>query len=470
MFALRVTYLMGRVYSARFEDGDEKNEPEWPPHPSRLFSALVAAWGDGGAEEELKPALEWFEESASPMIYAGACSHRKVVDTFVPVNDSARLPEDRPRKPRRFPSATVFPPDVYFVWNDGPSELQTRALDGILKRTSSLGHSASLISIEMTTQIPKENLDVWLPDADDGKRLRVAHPGRLNELVRRYERFQENPNKIHRPSLGRTALYAKQGVLHPDPPQGIFDRMIILRRDAGPRTSLRSTLSITASLRRQMLKLSPQPIPEYLSGHAPGSTPENPLRSENPHLALVPLAFGGRRGTGELLGIASLLPRTLSREEQSVCWSILGRIRELDMPWGKWTVSIADAEEDRRTLLPETWTRSCRTWSTITPFVFDRFPSEPYGEEAERIVREALVRTGLPEPPELGLHYNPWHVGVPKASAFPAAPSRTGKPQRYHCHVRARFDRSVTGPIAVCAGRYYGYGLFRPLLEREEIE
>ena len=50
MFVLRVTYLMGRVYSAAFDDGDDKREPEWPPHPSRLFSALVAAWGDSGAE------------------------------------------------------------------------------------------------------------------------------------------------------------------------------------------------------------------------------------------------------------------------------------------------------------------------------------------------------------------------------------------------------------------------------------
>src|SRR5579883_849700 len=45
MLALRVTYLMGRVYSASFDDGDAKAEPEWLPHPSRLFSALTAAWG-----------------------------------------------------------------------------------------------------------------------------------------------------------------------------------------------------------------------------------------------------------------------------------------------------------------------------------------------------------------------------------------------------------------------------------------
>src|SRR5437588_12956028 len=103
MFALRVTYLTGRVHSAVFDDGDVKAEPEWPPHPSRLFSALVAAWGDGGSEKELQPALEWLESQGSPTIYAPDCTRRKLVQAFVPVNDSVTLPEDRPRKPPAFP-------------------------------------------------------------------------------------------------------------------------------------------------------------------------------------------------------------------------------------------------------------------------------------------------------------------------------------------------------------------------------
>ena len=87
-------------------------------------------------------------------------------------------------------------------------------------------------------------------------------------------------------------------------------------------------------------------------------------------------------------------------------------------------------------------------WSTVTPFVFDRYPKEPFGDEAERTVREAMMRVGLPEPCEIDLHYNPWHPGVPKASAFPPATARkagqTG--QRYHCHARVRFGRLVAGP------------------------
>jgi CRISPR-associated protein Csb2 len=145
-------------------------------------------------------------------------------------------------------------------------------------------------------------------------------------------------------------------------------------------------------------------------------------------------------------------------------------VKELVMPWGSWDISVTDAEEERRALQPQTWNKAHTVWSTVTPFVFDRYPKDPYGEEAQRTVREAMTRVGLPEPCEIDLHYNPWHRGVPKASAFPPAPARPGKPQRYHCHARIRFDRQVAGPLVAGAGRYYGYGLFRALFDGGEKE
>ena len=133
MFALRVTYLMGRVYSSALDDADDKREPEWPPYPSRLFSAFVAAWGDSGADEELRSGLEWIEQQAPLTIYAGDCTQRKVVKAFVPVNDAKTLPEDRPRKPRTFPSAALSMPDVYFAWDSTPPPDVLAAIERILE-------------------------------------------------------------------------------------------------------------------------------------------------------------------------------------------------------------------------------------------------------------------------------------------------------------------------------------------------
>jgi len=469
MFAIRVTYLMGRVYSAVFDDGDSKVEAEWPPHPSRLFSALVSAWGDGGAEEELKVGLEWIENQEAPKIHAGDCTLRKLVQAFVPVNDKVSLSEDRARKPRSFPSATLTHPDAYFVWKDSPPSNIASALRTILDRTSSLGHSASLVVAEITENIPEAAGSIWQPDTAGEMRMRIASPGRLKELTARYERFQQNPSKIHRPSAGDTTLYGRPPEPQSAGMQGTFDRMIVLKRDSGSRASLRSALSITVALRGAIMAKAPQPIPEYISGHAPESTHDLPVRSERPHMALVPLPFvAAEHATGELMGVAAILPKTLTREDQEMCWRILAAVNELKMPWGKWGVSVTDAEEHRRALRPETWTRPYAVWSTVTPFVFDRYPKDPFGSEAEQVVRQAFVRSGFPEPVEVDLHYNPWHPGVPKASAFPPALARPGKPQRYHCHVRARFNKLVKGPMVVGAGRYYGYGLFRGLPERTE--
>jgi len=467
VFALRVKYLTGRVYSAIFEDGDAKRAPEWPPHPSRLFSALVAAWGDGGAEEELKPALKWLEEQTAPVIYAGRHSPRWLVQSFVPVNDDSGLPEDRSRKPRAFPSASLSHPDVYFVWEAEPPIEAAAALERILQRTSYLGHSSSLVAVEIASAPPEGDWTVWQPSGSKGERMRVTHSGRLKELCDSYERFQRDPSKIHRPSRGKTALYSPASSSRPTAVQGVFKEMILLRRDAGPRASLRSTLGVLAALRGAIQKHAPDPVREYLSGHAPESTPANPVRSEKPHVALVPLPFvAAPRATGEILGAALLLPTTLTVDERRECWDVAASITELGMSWGRWMVSIADAEEHRRTLRHEMWAGPHKVWSTVTPFVFDRYPKDPYGEEAEQIVRAAFARVGFPEPRELVLHYNPWQNGVPKATLFPPAPARPGKPQRYHCHVLARFEQTIAGPVVAGAGRYYGYGLFAPLAAR----
>jgi CRISPR-associated protein Csb2 len=457
---------MGRVYSAAFEDGDGKAEPEWPPHPSRLFSALTAAWGEGGSEEELRPALEWLERQDPPRIHFGAHTKRRLVQAFVPVNDAETIPEDRPRKGRVFPSASLAAPDVYFIWETSPTEEIRAKLDQILLRTSSLGHSSSLVSIEFAQAIEADRLTEWHPGAPRGERMRIPYAGRLGDLVERHKRFQESGSKMYRPTAGRTALYASRQEIGAEPARGLFEQMIVLRRGAGQRASLRSTLSVTGALRRAILQHGPQPAPEYISGHAHGSTPEAPMPSASPHVAFIPLAnIGFPYATGDLLGAAIVLPRTLTREQREICWRAVECVEKLTMPWGWWDVLIADAEEQRRALLPETWTKESVLWSTVTPFVFDRYPKDPYGVEAEQTVHEAFIRVGLPAPCQIDLHYNPWHVGVPKASAFPPAPARAGKPQRYHCHIRARFERPIAGPVLAGAGRFYGYGLFRQLAE-----
>jgi len=106
MLALEIELLTG-VYRAALPDN---SSAEWPPHPERVFSALVQAWGDGGGDARERASLEWLEGFPAPWIEAddaSDCSPRSAPTVFVPPNDShgdeiTVLPDRRERQARNF--------------------------------------------------------------------------------------------------------------------------------------------------------------------------------------------------------------------------------------------------------------------------------------------------------------------------------------------------------------------------------
>ncbi len=86
MLAIEVSFLTGRFVAASHHD---RSVPEWPPHPARLFSALVATWADADQPDPSeRQALEWLESQTSPSIYASDATPRSRATHFVPVNDA----------------------------------------------------------------------------------------------------------------------------------------------------------------------------------------------------------------------------------------------------------------------------------------------------------------------------------------------------------------------------------------------
>ena len=86
-FAIEVNFLTGRYVATAYND---RRESEWPPHPARLFSAMVAAWGDAERPDlKERRALEWIENQAAPGIAASTAVPRSSVSHFVPVNDAS---------------------------------------------------------------------------------------------------------------------------------------------------------------------------------------------------------------------------------------------------------------------------------------------------------------------------------------------------------------------------------------------
>src|SRR5690348_17446900 len=85
MLALEVEFLLGRYVASDFRN---REQAEWPPHPSRLFSALVAAAYESGLGESAHAALLWLEAQPSPCLCADVHPRPQTpVTVFVPIND-----------------------------------------------------------------------------------------------------------------------------------------------------------------------------------------------------------------------------------------------------------------------------------------------------------------------------------------------------------------------------------------------
>ena len=85
-FGIEVNFLTGRFVATFHND---RRHFEWPPHPARLYSALVAARADADEpDQKEREALEWLEAQSAPAIAASEAVPRGVVAHFVPVNDA----------------------------------------------------------------------------------------------------------------------------------------------------------------------------------------------------------------------------------------------------------------------------------------------------------------------------------------------------------------------------------------------
>ena len=97
MLAIEIELLTGRYAATAHND---RGRAEWPPHPARFFSALVAALHDHeDADQAERAALLWLEQQSAPSLWVDPESRvgrRQVQDAdgrwqvpgvYVPVND-----------------------------------------------------------------------------------------------------------------------------------------------------------------------------------------------------------------------------------------------------------------------------------------------------------------------------------------------------------------------------------------------
>ena len=143
MVAIGIRYLMGWSMATHSAD---RERPEWPPHPDRVFMALAAAYYETEGSDNERQALQWLERQPAPSMRAEDATYRKTLTTYVPVNDTKTelrlLPENRSRQPRQFPVSIPRDPTVYLIWPGEPSPEVRLGLDSLCDKVIRVGHSA----------------------------------------------------------------------------------------------------------------------------------------------------------------------------------------------------------------------------------------------------------------------------------------------------------------------------------------
>jgi CRISPR-associated protein Csb2 len=513
VLAFGIRYLNG---FAAASEPDSRERAEWPPHPGRVFMALAAAHFLAGEEPAEREALEWIENlPTAPSIVAGEAIPRAVATQYVPVNDKAgpsktllqSAPLTRDRQPRPFARAFLDSDTVYLSWPEiDPPEAIRRALETLSAKVTRIGHSSSLVQMWLATadEVGAAN---WVADDDRAElHLRVAAPGTLEDLERRYHReavetwaalqvtaadaadkkaqkvarkrlkeeFPDGPPAQLRPELSLYQGYARPAPSRDEAPGTVFSphlTVLTLERDEGPyrHLDLLCVLQVVQRWREAILSHSNDlaaPVRRVLSGHGTDGAP-----LEEPHLAFVPLAFVGHpHADGRLLGVGLALPDGLPRDERRDALRAVGRVRRLVLGrLGTWNVTPQTAARPAWNLRAEAWTahrEGATRWSTVTPIVYDRHPKTDdraaHQREVASMIGRACVHIGLPEPREVVVTSLSAHLGTPPAHAFPRLRRKDGG-ERRHTHAILAFDERVRGPILIAAGRYRGYGACRPL-------
>ena len=253
----------------------------------------------------------------------------------------------------------------------------------------------------------------------------------------------------------------------------VFDPRFVVLTIAGRRPSRPAALKLTAALRGLLMRNCPeQPPPQWLSGHrADGKA------ATLPHMALVPLAFtGAQHADGRVMGLAIVLPRTLMPQEAGQCLEPILRDPQTGLPrenlrlfdGGRIECSIALEIRERPpvNLDPRTWTKASRVWASVTPVVLNRhFDGDDQWQRSAESVKDMCEHIGLPRPCEVLLHPVSLVEGVPSAREFPQLLRKADGGRRRHHHAVVIFDEPVCGPVLLGAGRFRGYGLFKPMDE-----
>lgn len=460
------------LLTGTYEAGVGGERPEWPPHPARVFCALVAQ----ARSERERDALRWLERQPPPSILASEAS-ASLLRGFVPTNGipprgrrSTYLA--RTNGARTWPRALPTIGSFRLEWEDAAvSDEVLGDLRALAARVAYVGRPAGM-TVARVSRDPALGLggcQRLIPAESGPHLLRVPYPGYLDALIGAYDAGE--PADSVSLAWPYAARGGGRGMVSGALP-GPYDRLFVLSFPPGAGIAGWHATRVASALRDATLSRLGRPrsgdpwrpfAAEELAaihGHGERLPPQR-------RCAFLALPFvGHRHATGEVIGVGIAIGREIDPELRRALLQLLGldrdegpRLTELSIPGLGVTLPLGPPD-GRWSIEPVRWVGPARRWASALPVVLDRWPKRR-GDVAV-ILREGVQLAGYPEPGE---------IEVLRGSAVAGAPllrpgdrkRRASDPDRSWSHVLVTFAEPVQGPVLLGHLRFVGLGLCAPV-------
>ncbi|MFE0464456.1 type I-U CRISPR-associated protein Csb2 [Kitasatospora sp. NPDC058965] len=472
--------LLEPLYQATGMDGERA---EWPPHPARLFCALVAHADLEDAEH--RTALSWLEAQEPPVVTVPAkpleAEHPRAAWVVTNIVNPARathtlLPgRTAGGVPRAWAQKTLSGTRLVFSWTAEPGEELAPVLEELARRVPYFGRSTGAGLLDAWCGPDgagdgDEWRQRWLPAAA-GEYPKGSRPIRIP--YRGYLAWLEEAFEDQRPAWSQSLTHHyldPDYVARPGRPltEGPFGDLLTFSFAPGVALDPRWTLELTGRLRGAVmstLDAMGHDVEAMTTVHGHKNSPDGPRP-----VAYLALPFAGHRhADGMLRGLGIALPREMPRQDRKALLAALlhhdGGLRRIRLADGEpldlERVHPADQDSWPLTVQPWAWQEPSTVWATVLPMVLDRFPKngDPYWADS---VTASCAAAGLPEP--VRVRVSPGHALVPgarHAGGFPVR-RKDGERPLPSCHVRLAFPVPVAGPVVLGSKKNFGLGLCRP--------
>ncbi|MCP2340165.1 type I-G CRISPR-associated protein Csb2 [Actinomadura rupiterrae] len=307
--------IVVRLRDGRYDAaGRRADRAEWPPHPARVFCALVAS----ATVQEHWDALRWLEEAGAPEVWACEEFTQARREGYVVANATDKKASSQHRlgrsgrKKTRLSAEPVYP-EFAVVWpHASPAPDTLKVLARLARGVPYLGRSTSPVTLSVVDEVVDERAE-WTrfapvrlgEPAEFG--LRVPYGGYCDQLRKLYAQGERSWN------ADQEVPYARPGVAPPEPPaRSVFTELLVFRFASGTvKPPGDAVVAVTSVLRAAVMDRIGTDIPAEISGHG---------ADESAHVGYLALPnVDNRHADGRLLGVGVAIPESLPATPMPGC-------------------------------------------------------------------------------------------------------------------------------------------------------